>query len=221
MWVGCGTKQNKQDALNWWLSLTDESHPAYIREVSPRIRARAFACLADYHWETRIVDGVTWNIDSVYRAALSADSCIAYGLVTPNTLWIGNKTRELLSQPFQAGKNNSRFGRLDSLWDALDTRQKEMEAEDDKRRKKVSKAPNMYMCAAQGCGIQATKKSGLSRCAGSCPQELKPGYCSKSCQRAVCIDFCRKIYHDVWLICTTGLETSQNCLQARRKTFCI
>lgn len=180
-------KENKTEALSWWMSLTDESHPAYIPGVAPRVCARAFACLANHHWDTRIVDGITWNIDSVYRAALSADTSIAYGLVTPNSLWIGNKTQELLRQPFQVGKNNSRFEKLKDLWNAMAIRQKEMEAEDDKRQEKVSKAPNMYVCAAQGCGIQATKKSGLSRCGGKCPLESKPGYCSKSCQKAVCV----------------------------------
>lgn len=182
--MGFGIQKNKKDALNWWMTLTDEPHPAYIREVSPRVRARAFACLANHHWDIRILINTAWNIDSMYRAA--ANFCSAHGLVTRHCLIIGKKTQELLSIPkFQAGQDHSRFEKLDYLWDDLAHREKELEAEDDKKQKKVSKAPNMYICAAQGCAIQATKKSGLSRCAGKCSPETKPGYRSKSCQKAV------------------------------------
>jgi len=55
-----------------------------------------------------------------------------------------------------------------------------------KRDAKVSKAPLKYVCAADDCGIQATKKSGLLRCAGKCPVVYKPSYCSKECQKMVC-----------------------------------
>ncbi|CAL1699049.1 unnamed protein product, partial [Somion occarium] len=47
-----------------------------------------------------------------------------------------------------------------------------------------SKAPNAYRCAAPGCGIEGTKKSALLKCAGKCPPDVKPSYCSKECQKA-------------------------------------
>ena len=41
-----------------------------------------------------------------------------------------------------------------------------------------------FPCAA-GCGIAASKPSGLRRCMGKCPAAFKPSYCSKDCQALV------------------------------------
>ena len=41
-----------------------------------------------------------------------------------------------------------------------------------------------FPCSA-GCGIEASKLSGLYRCSGQCTPDLKPRYCSKECQRLV------------------------------------
>jgi len=65
----------------------------------------------------------------------------------------------------------------------------EMNRAKAKREAKVSKAPLKYACSAEDCGIQATKKSGLLRCAGKCPVVFKPSYCSKECQKMVCCSF--------------------------------
>ncbi|KAH9929822.1 uncharacterized protein B0H18DRAFT_996426 [Fomitopsis serialis] len=51
------------------------------------------------------------------------------------------------------------------------------------RQHKVAKAPNAYQCAAEGCGIQGTRKAALMRCSGKCEGLNKPHYCSKECQR--------------------------------------
>ena len=47
--------------------------------------------------------------------------------------------------------------------------------------------PKAYVCAADGCGLEATSKTALMRCAGPCKLEDKPSYCSKECQRRVSI----------------------------------
>jgi len=64
-------------------------------------------------------------------------------------------------------------------------RKEEMDRVSAKRDAKVSRDPSKYVCSAKDCGIQATKKSGLLRCAGKCPLAFKPSYCSKECQKMV------------------------------------
>lgn len=63
-------------------------------------------------------------------------------------------------------------------------------------------------CAAE-CGIYASKLSGLLRCTGQCPLELKPLYCTKECQKLVSAHF---IFTTVLLLltacCRTGNGTS-------------
>jgi len=82
--------------------------------------------------------------------------------------------------------STERFERLTDLWETLDARSAEMAEENLKREVKVSKDPLCYSCAAEDCGIMATKKSTLWRCGGGCPPVFKPSYCSKYCQKAVC-----------------------------------
>ncbi|KAJ6464379.1 hypothetical protein C8R45DRAFT_939902 [Mycena sanguinolenta] len=46
------------------------------------------------------------------------------------------------------------------LWHAMDKRDEEMAAEERKRDAKVTKAPNAYMCAAKGCGVEGKGATG-------------------------------------------------------------
>lgn len=78
--------------------------------------------------------------------------------------------------------STERFERLTELWEAIDSRTAEIERAS---AKKDAKAPLKYACSAERCGIQATKKLGLLRCAGKCPVVFKPSYCSKECQKVV------------------------------------
>ena len=82
--------------------------------------------------------------------------------------------------------STERFERLTDLWEVLDARKAEMAEENLKREAKVSRDPLGYSCAAEDCGIVATKKSTLRRCGGVCPPVFKPSYCSQYCQRVVC-----------------------------------
>lgn len=61
---------------------------------------------------------------------------------------------------------------------ALEERYEEM-------REKEARNPNAYACALDGCPVKAISKAALKRCAGPCPDEVKPSYCSKECQRKV------------------------------------
>lgn len=40
-------------------------------------------------------------------------------------------------------------------------------------------------CAAQGCNARGLRGSLLKECAGKCPVDLKPRYCSKKCQKEI------------------------------------
>ena len=74
---------------------------------------------------------------------------------------------------------------LRPLWDVLRRRDEEYVAEERRRRAKVAKGANAYVCAAEGCKVEGLHKSALRACGGSCPPDLKPHYCSKECQKQV------------------------------------
>lgn len=59
-----------------------------------------------------------------------------------------------------------RLAKLTSLWKAYDDYVLRQTAEERQRLVKVSKAPNMYRCAADACGIRAVHRSALRKCAG-------------------------------------------------------
>ncbi|RPD57273.1 hypothetical protein L226DRAFT_536569 [Lentinus tigrinus ALCF2SS1-7] len=40
-----------------------------------------------------------------------------------------------------------------------------------------------FACAAEGCDVRSEQKSALRSCAGKCPTDVKPSYCSKGCQK--------------------------------------
>jgi hypothetical protein len=184
-WTGYGTPENRDSALERWASLTSSAP-----DVSRRIKAQAHSCLAVGWFDRAIEDAERWNIDSLYRAGSNADEAISLGLVSPGTLRTGFAIE---TQGFRRPEDNrfpgldtDRFEQLTELWEAIDARTKEMNKASAKRDGKVARAPLKYICSAADCGIQATKKSGLLRCAGKCPVVFKPSYCSKECQKVVC-----------------------------------
>lgn len=157
---------------------------------TPRaFRGRAFSVLASVHFELRVdaSDPDMWNIDSLYRAAVNADAAAALGFVSPNVLWVaGSIDRAGFRRQSECkfpGHSTARFEALAELWRVYDRREEQLKREQDCREGKVSKAPNAYVCAALGCGIEATHKSALQQCSGKCTKEGKPAYCSKECQR--------------------------------------
>ncbi|CAL1699048.1 unnamed protein product [Somion occarium] len=183
-WTGCGTTEDREAAERWWIRIlraVDDPECSVPRKV----RVHAASCLAASQWEKRIVDdGDTWNVDCVSRAAFFANEAISYGFTSPSTLYVGAGIRRLLNTPRIPGVDYNRFDEFSFSFEAIAKRDEEVVEIASRREAKVSKAPNAYHCATPGCGIEATKKSGLLRCAGKCPAELKPSYCSKECQRA-------------------------------------
>lgn len=120
---------------------------------------------------------------------MCADEACALGFVPPGVLSVGMtversgfRRKEDLKFP---GWSTERFEKLSELWRAVDRRKAEIQREDMKRERKVRKDPNAYICAAEGCGIEATHKAALQRCSGKCAAEGKPAYCSKECQKQV------------------------------------
>lgn len=83
------------------------------------------------------------------------------------------------------GHSTERFAGLSELWQAVNKQKVKVVREDLKRKRKMRKDPNAYICAAEGCGIEATHKAALRACSGKCAKEGKPAYCSKECQKKV------------------------------------
>ena len=184
-WTGYGSPENRDSALERWTFLASSAP-----DVPRRIKAQAHSCLAAGWFDRATEDPERWNIDSLYRAGNNANEAASLGLISPAVLRVGFSTE---SQGFRRPEDNrfpglstDRFERLADLWEAIDMRTAEVNRAKAKRDAKISRAPLKYVCSAEDCGIQATKKSGLLRCAGKCPVVFKPSYCSKECQKMVC-----------------------------------
>ncbi|THH29707.1 hypothetical protein EUX98_g4488 [Antrodiella citrinella] len=179
-------EKNEDSAMAWWMQIAFETSPETNAPIPRGIRVRALSCLANSQWELKVTedDPDTWNIDSVHRAGVFADDCAALGFVSAIMLHIGMKIRELRALPHVPEARHPRFTKLEYLWEIVETRNQEMAREKQKRDQTVVKAPNAYVCALKGCGIEGTRKSALLRCAGKCPADVKPSYCSKECQKA-------------------------------------
>jgi hypothetical protein len=188
MYTGCGADQDKDKAFDWWRRIAG-SHPDSPSFVPRSIQAKALSCLALVYRERARISEVAIQIDDLYRAGQIADLSASFGFVSPNVLSIAG---EIENHGFRRQADckfpevdTTRFGKLENLWTISDAFVAEKEAEHQRRAAKVSKAPNFYRCAAEGCGIESTKKSGLPKCSGPCSPDVKPSYCSKECQRAV------------------------------------
>lgn len=176
--------ENRDSAIERWTFLASSAP-----DVPRRIKAQAHSCLATGWFDRAIEDPEHLNIDSLYRAGSNAGEAISLGLTSPGALRAGFSIE---SQGFRRpgdnrfpGLSTDRFQRLTELWEAIDERTAEIDKASAKGDGKV-KAPLKYACSAEDCGIQATKKLGLLRCAGKCPVVFKPSYCSKECQKIVC-----------------------------------
>jgi hypothetical protein len=184
-----GRSQTSDDAMIWLRQLTMPKLNGPVAPISRSIEARAWSCLAKLHDDRTLDPDNTCNVDEVFRAADCADKAASLGLITPAVLSIGEKVARYRAELPTADEKLSfdapRFRNLTFLSEAQERRQKEYDAEQQQREVKMAQQPAMYICAAEGCGIETTKKSGLKQCGGSCPIERKPRYCSKECQTQV------------------------------------
>ncbi|KAF9654423.1 hypothetical protein BDM02DRAFT_3106814 [Thelephora ganbajun] len=181
-WTGYGSPQIKDLALARWIPLTFNGS-----NVSRRIRAQAHSCLALGWYNKATEDPECLNVDAFYRAGSNANEAVSLGLISRTALMVGYQIERIGFRRPETNRfpewSTDRFEKLNELWEAIDKRSAEVHKERSKQDAKVSKAPHQYVCAANDCGIQATKKSGLLRCAGKCPVLFKPSYCSKECQK--------------------------------------
>lgn len=187
-WTGCGGMQkDPKKAMDWWASIVGDQ-ALNTPPVPKRYRVRALSCLANAHWEMRSSPGDgpgVWNVDALWHAAFFANECASLGFVSPAVLLIGMQTKELVDQGKLESFRQQRFEGFEFLWEVVDDRIRHVEEKENARDEKVSRSPNAYICAAEGCGIEGTRKSGLMSCAGPCPRDMKPSYCSKECQKTV------------------------------------
>ncbi|KAI0694919.1 hypothetical protein C8T65DRAFT_744228 [Cerioporus squamosus] len=117
----------------------------------------------------------------LHRAAIYANETARFGFVTPYVLNVSQSLMRFGERDGIDVRNDIRFRDLTYFWRVHDIRRREMEKEEKLRDRKVARVPDAYLCAAAGCGISAVKRLGLRACAGRCPPERKPRYCSKEC----------------------------------------
>lgn len=198
---------------------------SFREDVPLSLRARAYSSLARGWLDLAQENSPeTLNIAYLKDAGDSANAAVALGLISPVTLMVAWRIESLGLRRPEDNKfpehSTEPFERLTDLWEALDAREAEMAEEDLKREAKVSKDPLSYFCAAEDCGIVATKKSTLRRCAGGCPPAFKPSYCSKYCQKAV-----RFLPHtprnSAYLSCRIGNTTNHSAERTLRSRVFI
>ena len=182
------------------------------------MKARAYSSLAKGWFDQAHENSPkTLNIGYLYDAGSCANEAVALGLISPATLMVASRIESLGFRRPEDNKfpehSTERYEQLTDLWEALDARKAEMAEESLKREAKVSKDPLSYFCAAEDCGIVATKKSTLQRCGGGCPPVFKPSYCSKYCQKAVRI-VSRTLNYDINLPYRTGSIISRSANRA-------
>ena len=165
------------------------SNPGNV-PLSLSLKAQAYSFLAKAWFDQAYENMPALQIDRLYDAGNCANEAAALGLISPAVLMVASKiesdgSRRPGDNKFP-GHSTDKFERLTDLWEALDVRTAEVAEESVKRGTMVSKDPLSYFCAAEGCGIAATRKSTLQRCEGGCPPAFKPSYCSKYCKKVVC-----------------------------------
>jgi hypothetical protein len=191
MWSGCEVEQDKEGAMIWWGKIGGPGNPDRPSYVSRHIQTKALSCLASAFLERSDMksDGAALQLDDIYRAGKLADTAAGLGFVSPSMLGVAARIEQVglrrqADCKFE-GIKTTRYEELEFLWKAFEAHQARKNSKNQKREEKASKAPNLYRCAAEECGIEATRKSGLLRCAGPCSLDIKPSYCCKECQRTV------------------------------------
>ena len=140
------------------------------------------------HGQSRVRMNYALVVDGAKQ--LETRSNFELGLVSPSVLWVGFGVKDVVErlrgtdvQVTSTGEEVDWALEFGSLWDALKRREEEIVAAERSRRAKVAKNARAYVCAAEGCNVQGLHKAALKACAGSCPVDLKPHYCSKECQK--------------------------------------
>ncbi len=159
-------------ASAYWLefSLQDESTRAQIL-VDRELFRRPFNAR-----------GFNNEFDAIFFAAENANNSAKLGLASSAAIAIGISVVEIAQK---VGVDMLRAERLRPLARMLERHEAEKRAK-ELRWEKREQDEQAYTCAARGCKVGGVHKSSLKACAGECPPEVKPRYCSKECQKRVC-----------------------------------
>ncbi|RDX43878.1 hypothetical protein OH76DRAFT_1409685 [Lentinus brumalis] len=151
------------------LSLSDKDH----------VHAHAAASLASlikYRLKPTAGSLLAYLEDAdLLHAVTDADTAIDNGFRFAGAFEVAAVVLQLGEAHAQDVRGGARFGKYKQLWRAYDVRQRILE--------KMRHAPSRYTCAEPSCGFRSLKAHQFRRCAGPCSPEVKPGYCSKACQR--------------------------------------
>ena len=182
--------------------------------INPTIRARALSLAARAHWEKyeaalastdelatilrdeereaeRLGIATTYKAEEdpitiLATAMHRANESIKLGLFSAATMVVGLGARDSAAAAgIQDTELVVKMPMFADLWGAVLKRLRNLDGRQKAQERKADRRPNEYICAALGCGIGASQRAGLRACAGGCPKELKPSYCSKECQRKV------------------------------------
>ena len=125
----------------------------------------AFVCLSLYWDLTRRKQEP--KEDFLLAARMSADEAAKLGFISEAVAQVGDG--------IPRGSEVAR--QFPHLMKAYDEYRAEME-------RKCQPITERFACSA-ACGIEASKLSGLRRCTGPCPLELKAYYCTSECHKLV------------------------------------
>ena len=201
---GVGVCQWNPEAALWLLdALTDEvlAGENFIgHTIADDMRAKAHSAAAFAYWKERTHEGneplqkqIVKNRESFKRhfmpqwdtrlapfffAALHANASCRLGLVSDIVLEVGFVFTEIGER---LGIDVHRIRQFAPLWNGL--KQAESDIINHKRTHHPRTVRDLTMCAAEGCDARGTPERPLKECAGKCPADLKPRYCSKECHQ--------------------------------------
>ncbi|KAI0737326.1 hypothetical protein C8Q80DRAFT_1276513 [Daedaleopsis nitida] len=111
----------------------------------------------------------------LYRSVFNANAVVERGLHCQTAFRIAEEVLDLGRLNRQNVRGGARFRWFKVLWAVYDRYKQVLE--------KQELTPSRYACAAAYCSFKTMKGKQLKQCAGGCPPQLKPSYCSKECQR--------------------------------------
>ena len=139
--------------------------------------------------------------EHITRALHHASESARLGLVSTLGLRLGLAARELgegcgvdAHGPLWRGRGRlaERARRFRPLWGAVDECLRGLYEE---ARGALRHGDDEYACGAEGCARTCSKSSAAFKaCAGRCPADLKPRYCSKQCQVKVGISVLDELF---------------------------
>ncbi|KAI0737308.1 hypothetical protein C8Q80DRAFT_327778 [Daedaleopsis nitida] len=128
-------------------------------------------------------------LTSLAFAAHHANESVKLGLTSHAALTVGLTLREVAeSVGVDVTQMPEHAKQFRPLWRAVARRVDEIYEAERERLQKSSERTSLadsdgFGCAAEGCAVRRAQRAALRSCAGKCPADLKPGYCSRQCQK--------------------------------------